>query len=242
MTVYPVIGTDVSVWQDDNSTPQRVNFDTMKAAGAHFTFIKVSQANWVDQDLIYNWANAKAAGMLRGAYHYLTFDISPIVQAEYCWSVIRGDPGEFPVVCDFEQRISGLTRGRASADLKAFCERMLSLSGRMPIIYTSPGFWAEFGTSDIYWRRYPLWLAHYTTGTPITPTPWDKWIFWQYTDRGDGKKYGAESLQIDLNYWYSDLKSLYEFAQKPAPPEPVLTWEQQIDAWARTQGYNGVRP
>ena len=59
------IGCDISRWNDANSTPQMVDFEKMKAAGADFVFIKASQANWADEDIIFNWNNALAAGVLR---------------------------------------------------------------------------------------------------------------------------------------------------------------------------------
>jgi len=241
MTAYSVIGTDVSIWDDNNSTPQVVDFEKMVQAGAKFTFVKSSQANWIDQDYITNWSNAKQAGILRGAYHYLTFDVSPIIQAEYVWSILRADPGELPIVCDFECR-TGATRSTAAGALKAFLERLKTLSGRTPMIYTSPGYWREFGTTDTYWTAYPLWLAHYTTGNPDTPLPWRWWYFWQYTDRGDGVKYGGEAKMMDMNYWKASLEDLYLFAGKPTPPPAPESWQLQIDAWARMQGYTGVRP
>ena len=236
---YPVHGPDYSIWDDNNSTPQRVDFMKAKAAGAPFCFIKASQANWIDQDFVYNWSNAKTAGLLRGAYHFLTYDISPIVQADYVWSLLKSDPGELPIVADFEYRIAGLTRSAAANALKLFVERLQVLSGRLPMIYSSPGYWNEFGTTDAFWAKYPLWLAHYTTAEPLIPLPWRAWYFWQFTDRADGLKYGSEAKEIDMNYWYSDLDTLYALAGQPPP---VTTWEQQIDAWARSMGYTGVRP
>lgn len=235
-----VIGCDVSIWQDNNSTPQQIDFVKMRTAGASFVFIKASQSTWMDQDLIYNWANANRAGILRGAYHFLTFDTSPISQADYFWSLMRGDSGELPLVVDFENRIAGLTRAAASSALKLFVERLQVISGRLPMIYTSPGYWNEFGTTDVFWVKYPLWLAHYTTAAePLIPSPWQSWLFWQYTSHGDGLKYGAESLNIDMDYFAGTLEQLYALASRPLP---VLTWEASIDAWARTMGYTGVRP
>lgn len=242
---YPVFGCDVSVWQDDNSTPQQVNFARMFQAGARFVFIKASQSTWIDQDLLYNWSNAKSTKLVRGAYHYLTFDTSPVSQAEYFWSLMRGDPGDLPLTVDFENRAAGLTRARASGDLKAFCDRLLQLSGKRPMIYTSPGYWGEFGTTDSYWLQYPLWLAHYTTADPLIPLPWKSWLFWQYTSHGDGPKFGTESLNVDMDYFYAGIEALYDLAGWLVPPviPPILsTWEQQIDAWARTQGYTGILP
>ncbi len=248
---YTTIGCDVSIWQDAASTPQQINFNKMKAAGASFVFIKASQANYLDQDLIYNWSNAKTAGLLRGAYHYLTYNISPVTQAEYFWSVIKGDPGELPLVIDFENRATGLTRPRASGDLKAFCDRFTQLSGKKLMIYTSPSYWNEFGTTDAAWQNYPLWIAHYTnlnpnTGElylPLVPAPWKQWLFWQYTSHGDGLKYGTESLNVDMNNFYGTLEQLYALAGLPLPI--LTTWEQQIDAWARQPvwtPYAGIGP
>ena len=247
MTTPTVIGCDVSIWQDNNSTPQQIDFTKMVSAGASFVFIKASQGSWMDQDLIYNWSNAKRAGMLRGAYHFLTFDVSPITQADYYWSLMRGDSGELPLVADFEYRATGLTRSTASSSLKLFMERLQVNSGRLPMIYTSPGFWNEFGTTDTFWAKYPLWLGHYTSIDPLTgqlkpptvPSPWNSWLFWQYTSHGDGLKYGAESLNIDMDYFAGTLEQLYAMTGRPLP---VLTWEVSIDAWARENGYTGVRP
>jgi len=62
------IGIDISAWQDDNSTPQQIDWSKAKSAGAQFAFIKASQGTFTDQDFAYNWQAAKAAGVLRGAY------------------------------------------------------------------------------------------------------------------------------------------------------------------------------
>ena len=97
-----VYGIDVSRWQDNNSTAQQMDFTKAYAQGARFVFIKGSQANWADEDILYNWKTAKAAGLLRGAYHFLTWDIEPRKQAQYAWSIIQNDPGELPPVVDFE--------------------------------------------------------------------------------------------------------------------------------------------
>ena len=58
------LGIDVSFWQDNNTTPQQVNWRKAKAAGAVFAFIKASQAAYTDEDFEYNWKEAKAAGIL----------------------------------------------------------------------------------------------------------------------------------------------------------------------------------
>ncbi len=60
------LGIDVSLWQDNNSTPQMVDFAKAKSAGASFVFIKASQGLYLDPDFVMNWQNAGTAGILRG--------------------------------------------------------------------------------------------------------------------------------------------------------------------------------
>ena len=74
-------GIDISVWQDDNSTPQHMDMEKAKAAGARFIFIKACERGFIDPDFIYNWQNAKDAGIPRGAYHFLRWDLSGLMQA-----------------------------------------------------------------------------------------------------------------------------------------------------------------
>lgn len=213
-----VLGIDVSKWQDVNSTPQMMDFGKAVAAGAKFAFIKASQANWADEDIVKNWANAKAAGLLRGAYHFLTWDVDPTQQADFAWSVIKDDPGELPPVCDFEWW-NDTTPPNGLEILWAYVTRMETLCGRKPIIYTAQGWWSQF-TPTVKWREYPLWTAQYTSAaSPTVYYPWDKWHFWQYTSKGDGYKFGAESGNIDLNWYNGDMASLLEFSiLEPAPP------------------------
>ena len=223
-----VLGCDVSVWNDNNSTPQQIDFEKMKTAGAEFVFIKSSQANWKDQDIVYNWDAAKGADILRGAYHFMTWDIKAIKQAETMWGIIEHDPGELPPVCDFE--FWNPVPSKAYDWLWNFKVRMKELSGKDCIIYTGAFFWGQYGTKAEVWTDSDLWIASYTNQTYMegnvkTLTTWKTWNFWQWTSNGDGPKYGSEGLDIDLNYFNGDLAALKKrygigCATQPAPIEP----------------------
>jgi len=56
-----VLGIDVSFYQDDNATPQQIDFQKAKSNGAGFAIIRVGQNLWVDPDFAYNWKKAKEA-------------------------------------------------------------------------------------------------------------------------------------------------------------------------------------
>lgn len=219
-----VLGCDVSVWNDINSTPQMTDFDKMQKAGGKFVFIKSSQDTWADPDMVMNWKNAKSSGILRGAYHFLTWT-KAVKQAEYMWSLIEKDPGELPPVCDFEHW--GIIPSKAYDYVWAFVNRMEELSGRIPIIYTGTYFWAERSTQSAIWKKYPNWIASYTSqkfmeNNVRIMTPWDTWNFWQWTSNGDGHKFGSEGKDIDLNYYNGDYQSLLNFCGLSSdyiPPE-----------------------
>ena len=146
-----VYGIDVSRWQDNNSTAQQMDFTKAYAQGARFVFIKGSQANWADEDILYNWKTAKAAGLLRGAYHFLTWDIDPRKQAQYAWSIIQNDPGELPPVVDFEWW--GTVPSNAYDKLWNYLYEMERLNGKKPIIYTGAYFWQAHGSDAQVWTN-----------------------------------------------------------------------------------------
>ena len=226
------LGIDVSRWQDNNSTAQQMDFTKSVAMGAKFVFIKSSQALWTDEDILYNWKSAKNAGLLRGAYHFLDWIADPLKQAQYAWSIIQSDPGELPPVIDFEYW--NPPPPKAYDLLWQYVVEMERLSGRKPIIYTGAFFWDAHGSDAQVWNDYPLWLASYSTQEYMEYnldrlTPWDKWTFWQWTDKGDGLAFGAESLGLDMNYFNGSLNDLKVFAgienipiPVPAPPTNVV--------------------
>lgn len=238
-----VLGIDVSFWQNNASTPQSVDFDKAYKNGARFVFIKASQASFRDRDHTLNWKNAKDAGLLRGAYHFIVWEITPEIQADFFCSVIGDDIGELPPVADFEWWKT--TPPNALEILGRFLNRVEYNLGRVPMIYTAPGFWNQYGSKDQRWARYPLWIAHYGVYSPSVPKPWWKWDFWQYTSKGDGLAFGAESKDLDMNWFNGSIDDLYRFAglEKPQLKEvSIVDWAKEIDEWARTQGYRGVRP
>ena len=228
------IGCDISHYQDDPTTLTRhVNFDQMKLNGADFCFMKASQTLWTDKTFKPHWIGAKDAGLLRGAYHFLTFDVDGRKQAEYYWSLIEHDPGELPPVCDYER--FGNIPGSASDYLWAFCSTIERLSGVTPIIYTGAFFWNETVPRSATWRKFPLWMASYTSQSYMEAnvarlTPWDAWTFWQFTDKGNGNNYGAESKQIDLNYYNGTTEQLLaKYAGVHVPPtQPEYTDDEKL--------------
>lgn len=229
--VYPqlpyVFGPDISVWQDDNSTAQMVDFDIMRQAGATFVGIKVSQSTWIDQDFVYNWHNARLKGIPRKAYHFLDWDKTGKEQARTFYGALKNDPPELLAVCDYEKRTNAPGRSKMLDTLYDFMEeqkRLFDLLDRRPkdAIYTGISFWKEFGSTDSYWARYLLWLAFYSTMVPTAPKPWSQWTFWQWGTPAWGRQFGAESKDIDMNYFRGNKAEFCKFFDLQCDEEPIV--------------------
>jgi len=250
MTIYPddteIWGPDVSFYQDDNATPGGIDFNVMKEQGASFVFIRAGQNTWEDPDFAINWAAAKDAGLMRGAYWFLDARTSGEKQGLKFGSLLFWDPGELPPVVDYEHKIRIVVPSRrrgqtmsvwkynTPSQLDAFIAALDS--PRVPIIYTGFYYWMDHGSADARYGRYPLWIAAYGApprvpsprkdwtlwidaygAGPRVPAPWKEWTFWQFTDNGPGRVLGAESSRIDLNYFSGqNLNELNRYDETPA--------------------------
>lgn len=208
------IGPDISLYDDNVETPTRIDFAKMRNV-ADFVIVRAGQNLWADRDFVYNWAAAKNAGLPRGSYWFYDSRADPKRQAEMWVDLMDGDFGELPLFADFEETYGGQYQGwRKWYD---FLERLKELVGQKEIaVYTAFYYWrdnAPNATSEAqsleYFHQYPLWIANYGTTDPVLPKPWgdNEWLFWQFTEAGDGALYGVESKGIDLNYFNGDAEA-----------------------------------
>lgn len=170
--------------------------------------IRAGQKSWVDRTFDISWQRAKDADLLRGSYWFFDSRANPKRQAELYVQTLGRDTGELPLWADFEDRYGGEFHGwRHWHD---FIERIKQLlPNKMIGVYTNYYYWKENTSAPLatkaerdYFLQYPLWVANYTLADkPQVPTPFDSWALWQYTDNGDGKAYGVQSGNIDLNYF-----------------------------------------
>ncbi len=225
-----IIGPDISFYEDDPQTPQGIDFPKMRQS-AEFVIVRAGQNLWVDPDFKLNWREAKLAGFPRGAYWFYDSRADPKRQAELWAQQFDGDFGELPLFADLEENYGGAYKGWKN--WYNFLERLKQLTGGKEIaIYTAYYYWRDNAPNAStqasaleYFHQYPLWIAHYGAVKPSVPKPWtaDEWLFWQYTDHGDGKLYGAESNGIDLNYFNGDLdtfRARFKIGDAPPPPPP----------------------
>jgi GH25 family lysozyme M1 (1,4-beta-N-acetylmuramidase) len=235
-----IIGTDVSFYQavvEQGKPPRYIDFRAMKDGGAKFTIIRAGQNLWGDRDFTRNWQAAKGV-LPRGSYWFYDSRVAPKAQAAKWLDMLNGDYGELPLWCDFEERYGG-----AYAVWKHWYTFIAELlKNGVPQnkigIYTGYYYWIEntiqkgIPSASLEWfGRFPLWIAAYNDTAPKPPQPWKEWALWQFTDNGDGTKYGVHSLNIDLNVFDGTEAEFYDtfgITNIPETPEESMTTKYQM--------------
>lgn len=147
--------------------------------GHTFAFTKATEGmDLKDPAFDANWASMKAAGIIRGAYHFYVSEDDPEKQARFFIATVSLEPGDLAPVVDVE------TLGHdTSAGLGERVRRFIALVeehyGVKPIIYTTARFWDDrVGDADL--GDYPLWVAEYDVESPRLPGGWSSWHLWQW--------------------------------------------------------------
>lgn len=235
-------GFDVSSWQNDPKTPQKIDWSKAKGQESKFCFIRAAYAEVEDVDLDYNWQGSK--GLLRGAYQFYDYRYAADKQANKFIEIIGGDWGELPPVIDVEQPVEfkknevGVWKATPvpfppSDAWKSAILNWISIiqkaSGKTPIIYTNQNC-IRYGlkmTAASPLVQYPLWVAAYQV-PPVSPAfwPWPTWTFWQWGTPPVGLQYGMESRDLDCNLFNGDYDALAKMCGTVIPKP--LTLEERV--------------
>lgn len=214
---------DISKWQWDRVTvpPRRIDFDLL-ASKKQAVICKCGQGNFLDYAFEMYMRELKARGVHRGSYWFYDNRFAPRPQAKLYSDYLRryAPDLELPCFIDFEYDFPAPANPSRLQDVYDFIVEFERLEpGRKIGIYTGYYFWtrsAQYsgmrpGSAQLEWfKKYPLWLAWYTHDNtkidmPIIPEPWDEWMLWQFSDRGDGIGHGLHSKELDLNKTHEPL-------------------------------------
>ena len=143
MTVF---GLDVSHHQPF------LNFKAARNEGVQFVIIKATEGSgFTDSKFDGNLANARAAGLLVAAYHYVRADSSASAQVTRVRGVV---PKDVPVIPDVEHNSGGIQLTRdVVAGLRA-------AGYRVPLLYLPRWYWREIGSPSLAGLP-PLWSSRY---------------------------------------------------------------------------------
>jgi lysozyme len=197
-----VPGIDVSHYQGE------ISWAEVARSGIVFTYIKATQGvTGVDSQFQINWNGAQEAGLLRGAYHFYQPDDDPVQQADHFLSTVPLGQGDLPPALDVEIS-TGQSAAKIIQGIQTWLTRVQQATGRIPVLYTDPSFWATLSTSQF--GAYPLWIAEYgSLSAPKLPTGWTAWTFWQHSETGTVP---GISGTVDLDCYQGTLDQLRRFA------------------------------
>ncbi len=220
-----------------------VDWPTLIAAtGISFVMIKASEAGGRDPLFQQHWAEAKQAGLLRGAYHFLRQSTDPQQQVDNFLGALGGDPGELPPTLDIEDpRANQPAQYAAGAQL--WLNRVEAALGQQPMIYTAGWWWNPGmfinGRYPDWAPGYRLWVAAWPMKKsvptiaqleagqfkPLLPKSWTTWQFWQYsgdaaTVPGITNTSGAPAI-VDLDVFNGSVDDLRALAHSSGSATPA---------------------
>jgi lysozyme len=244
---YPIHGIDVSKFQGD------IDWNAVANSGVKFAWIKATEGgDRADARFQANWTGAKAAGVPRGAYHFVYWCRPPLEEMANFEQNAPVEDDALPPVLDVEATPTSptchrhLTQAGAVADMKVMLEEMERHYGKRPIIYTTVDFYEAILSGGAL-SDYPIWVRS-TKHHPAVKYGSRAWAFWQY--QSDGQTAGIRG-NVDRDVFYGTRKQWQAFlqepqatppqspgtavAQSPKPPAPEQAVVQSADAEAGLQ-------
>ena len=177
-----VEGVDVSYYQGS------IDWHAAKAAGIAFGVARTSDGtSFKDPKFAQNWAGMKAAGVVRGTYQFFRPAKDPIAQADLMLQMLADagglEDGDLAPTLDIEVT-DGISGAMILSRAQTWLDHVAVKTGKKPIVYTAPGFWAQFGSPEGFDTSSDLWVANWGVACPSLPSSWAHWHFWQWTDSG----------------------------------------------------------
>jgi GH25 family lysozyme M1 (1,4-beta-N-acetylmuramidase) len=195
-----VDGIDVSHWQGT------INWTQVAGSGVRFAIMKATEGQTFNDPNYGTYrANANAAGVYIGAYHFARPDSTTndaTIEADHFSGVAAPRSGDIVPVLDLEDS-GGLSSSSLKTWVQTWLDRVTANVGANPMIYTSPSFWRTYmgDTTQFADEGYRLlWIANWFVPEPDVPANnWggDSWTFWQYDNCGSVP---GVSGCVDLDY------------------------------------------
>lgn len=140
-------GLDISHHQDLG-----LDLARCKREGISFVFLKATEGRgFTDAEFAANLAEARRAGLLVAAYHYVRGNVSAAAQVAHISRVI---PKNVPVIPDTEAGGGGIALTRE------LIVRLRAAGYRVPLLYLPRWYWQQIGSPSMAGLP-PLWASRY---------------------------------------------------------------------------------
>jgi lysozyme len=213
----PVQGMDVARYQGN------IDFRTAYASGTRFAYMKSTEGkDYIDPYFAQNWAGARAAGMARGAYHFMTWCSTAAEQARWFVRNVPADQDALPPVLDLEWNHNSSCKnkfGRADIleKVRVMLDAMERHTGKLPIIYTDMNFHRDILEGEHFDNAF--WLRS-TAAEPHQRYTNRRWMMWQWTQTGT---VNGVRTEVDRNAFFGDENDWTVFLLTGCDPRMVST-------------------
>lgn len=213
-----VCPTDVVEGIDVSAHQGVIDWSRVAGSGRAFAFIKATQGTYNTQATFDgHWRGAKAARVLRGAYHFFDPTKDGVEQARYFLAAIDAagglEPDDLPPMLDLECPSDAREADAAPTCLYpgasgwvppevlrerayAWLDTVERAVGRKPVIYSYVSWFSRVTFTDARLADYPLFIASIAM-CPSVPLPWTKPTFWQYSFTGTVSGIAAPAVDLD---------------------------------------------
>ena len=206
---YQIVGIDVSRHQGRINWEKLIVINENNKHPISFAYIKATEgANLVDKYFEENWSEANRLGILCGAYLYYRPEVNSLLQFNNFKKMVKLGAGHLPPVLDIEEDRGDIAFTTYLDGIYHLLKLLKNEYGINPIIYASPKYYSLFLNNSKF-NKFPLWLAYY--GDFVPPSYFDKWTFWQYTNKG---RLPGIYNDVDLNVFRGNKLHLQEFIIK----------------------------
>lgn len=224
-----LLGIDVSKWQGIMNWEKALVNGGAKFALIRAGFAGSSPGIYEDSQFERN-SNLAPLYLPTGFYWFFRPTTDPIIQANFFCNLIKEKAWEIRPVIDVEVA-DNVTPHNLRIAIESFVKRVeYHLNVKPQIVYTRTTFWNPYVEDSDFWETLDLFIARYdeTLTHPwgdnqFKPRDWNDWRFWQFSCKGDGSAFGAESMSIDLDYFNGLEEDFEEYIEGEVPPPPAPT-------------------
>ncbi|HKA82968.1 MAG TPA: glycoside hydrolase family 25 protein [Acidimicrobiales bacterium] len=208
-----------------------VGWGSVRRAGHTFAILKATDdtsyqyIDWFHRE----FPKAKAAGLIAGAYHFLSNDHDGASQARYYVREVNRRGGFRGVLAAVDVEVDADGSWPSIGQVRQFVSEFRRLVPRHALlIYTGRWFWqaSRYLNNPVGANLGALWHSEYeTTAAEVADGPeayryggWSTWTVWQYTATG---RCPGVAGDCDLNRFNGTLAALRALAGVSTPTQPM---------------------
>jgi GH25 family lysozyme M1 (1,4-beta-N-acetylmuramidase) len=212
----------------------RIDWNRVAHTGIKFAFTRViddRRPRNADPQFAANRDGIKAAGLLRGYYHFFRPGRDNVVNSANLFASLIGTllPGDLQPTIDIE--VTDGLGANAILDASArWIDIVEAATGRQVIIYTFVSFWRDTLRNSTRFGDHPLWIADLQNTPPRVPGGFRTFTFHQhsFTGRVPGIPRTGAATNVDLDRFNGTMNGLRAFAALPPLPTPAPSVEPHV--------------